>query len=107
MAKPRSPRLPDLRAWATAPTGRFRFGRAATAASVARPFVPYGDWLAAHDTEYQWTAPHFRAMQDRLDALVAGRAPRVYFQIPIRHGKTEHNTIRFGTYLLHQIPDED
>lgn len=43
-------------------------------------------------------------MQQRLDAVTAGTMLRVLFQIPIRHGKTEHNTIGYGAYRLERDP---
>lgn len=66
--------------------------------------LPFGKWMAVARPEYEWTAPHFQAMQERLDAVTAGTLRRVYFQVPIRHGKTEHNTIGYGTYRLERDP---
>jgi len=43
-------------------------------------------------------------MQGPLDALTDGTQRRVYFQVPIRHGKTEHNTIRYAVYRLKRDP---
>jgi len=41
-------------------------------------------------------------MQAKLDAVTDGTIRRMYFQIPVRHGKTEHNTIRYPAYrILH------
>jgi predicted phage terminase large subunit-like protein len=60
----------------------------------------YGAWLARADRTFQWTAPHFRLMQQTLDRVTAGELNRVIFSIPIRHGKTEHNTYRYPTYRL-------
>jgi len=64
----------------------------------------FGAWLAVAKPEYLWTAPHFRVMQQLLDAVTAGQMTRGYFQIPIRHGKTEHNTIGYGAYRLERNP---
>lgn len=64
----------------------------------------YGAWLAAARPEYAWEYRHFRAMQARLDAVTAGTARREYFQIPIRHGKSEHNTIGYAVYRLERNP---
>lgn len=64
----------------------------------------YAEWIAAARPGFQWTARHFREMQDRLDAVTAGTLRRVFFQIPIRHGKTEHNTIGYGAYRLERQP---
>lgn len=64
----------------------------------------YGDWLRIARPEHDWTAPHFVAMQAVLDQVTAGTVRRAYFQVPIRHGKTEHNTIGFGAYVLERDP---
>lgn len=64
----------------------------------------YGAWLATARPQFDWAAPHFHAMQARLDAVTAGTAFREYFQIPIRHGKTEHNTIGYAVYRLLRDP---
>ncbi len=39
-------------------------------------------------------------MQKALDRVTAGTLRRVLMQIPIRHGKTQHSTIGFGSYQL-------
>ena len=64
----------------------------------------FGTWLATARAEHQWTARHFTAMQAVLDDVTAGRCRRVYFGIPIRHGKTEHNTIAYAAYRLERDP---
>jgi predicted phage terminase large subunit-like protein len=64
----------------------------------------YGEWIAGVRPEYRWDAPHFRVMQHALDEVTAGRLRRLFFQIPIRHGKTEHNTIGYGAYRLQRNP---
>lgn len=87
----------DLRARA-ALTLRTRRG-----AAVRQP-VPFGAWMAEARLEHEWTARHFVAMQRLLDQVTAGTVRRVYFQIPIRHGKTEHNTIGYGACRLEQNP---
>lgn len=71
-----------------------------------RAAVPdaYGAWLAALGDGFRWDYPHFAAMQARLDLVTQGAALREYFQIPIRHGKTEHNTIRYAVYRLERDP---
>lgn len=65
---------------------------------------PFGGWLTEARAQHQWTARHFVAMQRLLDAMTVGKIRRVYFQIPIRHGKTEHNTIAYGAYRLERNP---
>lgn len=79
-----------------------RHRRAATSDPVR--FRPFGEWMAAARPEYQWTARHFVAMQGLLDQVTRGELRRVYFQVPIRHGKTEHNTIAYSAYRLEQDP---
>lgn len=58
----------------------------------------YGEWLGRHRTEHTWDARHFRVMQETLDRVTAGEVKRVIFQVPIRHGKTEHNTYGYAAY---------
>ena len=78
--------------------------RRAGAVPRARIVQPFGAWLADHRRDHTWSAHHFVAMQGVLDDMTAGRIRRAYFQIPIRHGKTEHNTISYAAYRLHQHP---
>ena len=75
-------------------------------AAATRSTVPahYADWLATARADYQWDAPHFRAMQAVIDRVTAGDQRRCYFSIPIRHGKTEHNTIGYAAYRLERDP---
>lgn len=47
----------------------------------------FGEWIAKARPEWKWDAPHFAAMQKVLDRVTAGEVKRVYFQVPIRHGK--------------------
>ncbi len=62
------------------------------------------EWITAARPEHRWDYAHFRAMQDILDDVTRGVTRRAYFQIPIRHGKTEHNTIGYGVYRLERDP---
>jgi hypothetical protein len=64
----------------------------------ARVAVPatYAEWLATARPEHRWDYPHFQAMQSVLDGATAGTIRRAYVSIPIRHGKSEHNTIGGG-----------
>lgn len=64
----------------------------------------FGAWIGTARPEHQWTARHFVAMQRVLDRVTAGDDRRVYFQVPIRHGKTEHNTIGYAVYRLERDP---
>lgn len=76
--------------------------------SVAIPagpaFRPFGDWMAEARSEHRWDAPHFRVMQEVLDRATQGEVRRVFFQVPIRHGKTEHNSVGYAAYRLEQNP---
>lgn len=71
---------------------------------VAREFEPFGEWINAHRTDFTWTARHFVAMQTQLDRITRGEIRRLYFSVPVRHGKTEHNTISYAAYRLAQNP---
>jgi len=64
----------------------------------------FGGWLTRARPEMRWDAPHFRAMQRELDGVTAGSVERVIFQVPIRHGKSEHNTIAYNAYRLELDP---
>ena len=64
----------------------------------------FGTWMAAARPALRWDYRHFAAMQARLDLVTAGASRREYFQIPIRHGKTEHNTIGYAVYRLERDP---
>ena len=71
---------------------------------VAALPTAFVDWIGKAKPEHLWTYPHFTAMQGLLDRVTAGDLKRVYFQIPIRHGKTEHNTIGYPVYRLERNP---
>jgi predicted phage terminase large subunit-like protein len=69
-------------------------------------FPMFGPWLAAARPQFRWDYRHFRRLQAVLDRVTAGDLRRVYFQCPIRHGKTEHNTIGYAAYRLERDPAE-
>lgn len=60
----------------------------------------FGRWIERARPEFRWDARHFRVMQGTLDRVTAGELEQVVFQVPIRHGKSEHNTIGYGAYRL-------
>jgi predicted phage terminase large subunit-like protein len=64
----------------------------------------YGAWLKTARPEHVWTARHFRLMQAALDRCTAGELRRIMFNVPIRHGKTEHNSIGYCAYRLERNP---
>jgi predicted phage terminase large subunit-like protein len=101
----------NLRNWATVNAGLFNFAPAshgigtAEARAVTLPsHTSFGEWMAHVRPEFDWTAPHFRVMQSALDRVTAGELRRVFFQVPIRHGKTEHNTIGYAVSRLEADP---
>jgi len=71
-----------------------------------RGLIPpdFGGWLERARPDLKWNAPHFRVMQRALNAVTSGEALRVIFQVPIRHAKTEHNTISYNAYRLELDP---
>jgi predicted phage terminase large subunit-like protein len=75
-------------------------------AKQKRAVVParYADWLAGARPEHRWDYPHFTAMQTVIDGVTAGTIRRAYISIPIRHGKSEHNTIGYAVYRLERDP---
>lgn len=64
----------------------------------------YGEWLRETDRDWSWDYRHFRIMQEALDRITGGTLLRLYVQIPIRHGKSEHNTIRYAAYRILRDP---
>jgi len=64
----------------------------------------FGDWLKVARGEFRWTAPHFVHMQAALDRVTAGELRRVLFNVAVRHGKTELNTISYGAYRIEREP---
>lgn len=66
----------------------------------------FGRWMRRARAEHQWTARHFQHMQGVLNRVTSGNLKRVVFQVPIRHGKTEHNTISYAAYRLDLNPAE-
>ncbi|MBA2706499.1 MAG: phage terminase large subunit [Gemmatimonadaceae bacterium] len=68
--------------------------------SVCRATESFGAWMAEARPEYRWDAYHFREMQHALDRVSNGDLRRVFFSLPIRHGKTEHNSVGYAAYRL-------
>lgn len=64
----------------------------------------FGHWLTQARAEFRWDAPHFRLMQGTLNRITKRELMRVIFQVAIRHGKSEHNTISYNAYLLERDP---
>lgn len=91
----------DLRAWLQPlETGPFRFGAAPTDALRMPSPDRFGQWMAAARPEFRWDYRHFLKMQDMLDRVTAGQLRRAFFQLPIRHGKTEHNSEGYPAYRI-------
>lgn len=106
MATPRPGSRANLSGWGVSVnSGPFHFGaRTASSAAVASRVQPFGEWLTIARPEYRWDARHFRVMQSALDRVTSGEVKRLYFQIPIRHGKTEHNTVSYAASRLEDDP---
>ena len=64
----------------------------------------FGEWLTVARPEYDWSARHFVEMRRVLERAMLGEVRRAYMQVPIRHGKSEHNTISFAVFLLERDP---
>lgn len=99
----------------SSPTERFANGLGVAYAEAVeqhekrRPPVEerFGEWMdrVRHlGSDKDWKARHFQLMQEVLDQVTAGEIRRVFFQVAIRHGKTEHNTIGYGAYRLEKNP---
>jgi predicted phage terminase large subunit-like protein len=97
---------PDLSGWVnrTPSTGPFRFGKGPSVAKLQAPALSFGTWMAKARPQFRWDYRHFQILQDALDRVTRGAIKRLYVQIPIRHGKSEHNTIGYGAYRLSQDP---
>lgn len=59
----------------------------------------FGAWQRRIRTGFDWEAPHFDLVHDRLDDITAGELRRLLLQIAIRHGKTETVTGYMGYRL--------
>lgn len=64
----------------------------------------FGVWMAVAKPQFRWDYRHFKAMQQLLDQVTAGIVRRAYFQVAIRHGKTEHNSVGYAAYRLERDP---
>ena len=71
---------------------------------VARPLLPFAEWLREVRPEFRWDYAHLVAMRGVLSRMDAGEVRRAYFSIPIRHFKTEHNTILRTAWRLEENP---
>ena len=78
--------------------------RARQSAPERRVPAAYADWLAVARPEHRWDYRHLTAMQSILDRVTAGELRRCYSSVPIRHGKSEHNTIGYAVYRLERDP---
>lgn len=101
----------NLRGYASISAGPFRFGPSIAVVPIAPVAVElhevrqrFGDWMADARPDYEWNAPHFLVMQAQLDRITASQLFRLYVQVPIRHGKTEHNTVGYGSYRIERNP---
>lgn len=91
---------PAVRARAALALRRRRAERGETIAE----FPLFGEWLRRYDKEFGWTYRHFTLMQSVLDDVTLGKERRALFNVAVRHGKTEHNTIRYAAYRLERDP---
>lgn len=99
----------NLRGYATVHAGPFNFGppvvRHDSELTIPRAVhTAFGAWMAHARPEFDWSARHFRVMQSALDRVTSGELRRVFFQVPIRHGKSEHNTIGYAVSRLEADP---
>jgi len=83
-------------------------GVAARLEAERRGLIPpdFGFWITWARTDFFWDAAHFRVMQETLDRVTSGELTRVIFQLPIRHAKSEHNTLSYQTYRLERDPTD-
>ncbi len=66
--------------------------------------MKYGEWLAVARPDMRWDYSHFKFMQKHLDEVTDGNLKRVLFQVSVRHGKTENNTIGYASYRIERDP---
>ncbi len=94
---------------------RDRARRAELEAQASAPPPPVTDSFGAFLKEYnpgvvrghpewRWDYRHHVAMQTELDQVTAGQLKRLKFQLPIRHTKSEHNTVAYVGYRLKKTP---
>jgi predicted phage terminase large subunit-like protein len=79
------------------------FTRRVLGVGAIAPFTADG-WLKQARPDHDWSARHFVFMQRKLAQLTAGEFKRLYFSVPIRHGKTEHNSVSYAAYRLELDP---
>lgn len=70
-----------------------------------RGLIPpdFGAWQHRVRTEFDWDAPHFALMHERLDRVTTGDIQRLLLEVSIRHGKTETLT-GYEAYRLELDP---
>ncbi len=78
---------------------------------VAKVTDSFGEWLKENNPgivmghpEWRWDYLHTVAMQGLLDRVTVGLCKRAKFQIPIRHVKSQHNTVAYTVYRLDRNP---
>jgi predicted phage terminase large subunit-like protein len=85
-------------------------------AAAARPLTPdepleaergaldFTPWLQHVTPNFNWQWRHLVFVRRYLEQVRAGTLKRLIIQLPPRHGKTEHATIRFPIWWLEQEP---
>lgn len=50
--------------------------------------------------------PHLKIVHPYLQDIIDGKPRKIIIQQPVRHGKSEHTTIRFNAFYLKKFPDK-
>lgn len=64
----------------------------------------FGRWLQEVSPEWDWWPIHFRYSRWYLNKVTTGEITRLLNFWPVRHGKTEQNTIRYAAYRMELNP---
>jgi predicted phage terminase large subunit-like protein len=64
----------------------------------------FGRWLEETRPYYDWRPIHFRYSRWFLNEVTQGRIKKLMIFEPVRHGKTEQNTIGYGGYRMELNP---
>jgi predicted phage terminase large subunit-like protein len=69
-----------------------------------KPQGGFGEWLEEVTPQWDWKPIHFRYSRWFLNKVTRGEITRLLNFWPVRHGKTEQNTIRYAAYRMELCP---
>jgi predicted phage terminase large subunit-like protein len=65
---------------------------------------PFDEWLGEVSPSWTWDWPHLEYMRGQLGRITSGEIDRLWMSCPPRHGKTEHNTVRYAAWRIECDP---